>query len=174
MDWILVGQIFTLSFGAAGFVALIISLLRGRRPIVLPEPQKIDMPQIPDYSMLMKSMNERLNALEIEIPGKVLRTIQGNTATMKGELAEHIAYLKLHSHYDRLVALGSVVDFIGIKFDTDRQSEDGHIDFIDIKTGKHSRLSQEQMKTKRLVQGGRTNFLKVKVTTESGAKPDAD
>ena len=93
---------------------------------------------------------------------------------MKGELAEHIAYLKLHSHYDRLIALGSVVDFIGIKFDKDRNSEDGHIDFIDIKTGKHSRLSQEQMKTKRLVEGGRTNFMKVKITTDSGAKANAD
>ncbi|NOQ49096.1 MAG: hypothetical protein GQ553_00305 [Nitrosomonadaceae bacterium] len=167
-------QIFVLSFGVFGFVALIISLLRGRRPIILPEPQKIDMPHIPDYSMLMQSLSERLTTLETEIPGKVLRTIQGNTATMKGELAEHISYLKLHSVYDRLIPLGSVVDFIGIKFDKDRESEDGHIDFIDIKTGKHSRLSQEQMKTRRLVQGGRTNFLKVKITTDPGVKSDAD
>ena len=115
-----------------------------------------------------------MSALETDMPQKVLRTIQGNTATMKGELAEHISYLKLHSVYDRLIPLGSVVDFIGIKFDKDRESEDGHIDFIDIKTGKHSRLSQEQMKTKRLVQGGRTNFLKVKVTTDPGVKVNAD
>ena len=167
-------QIFVLSFGVFGFVALIISLLRGRRPIVLPEPQKIEIPQIPDYTISLADLNARMSALETDMPQKVLRTIQGNTATMKGELAEHISYLKLHSVYDRLIPLGSVVDFIGIKFDKDRESEDGHIDFIDIKTGKHSRLSQEQMKTKRLVQGGRTNFLKVKVTTESGVKPDAD
>lgn len=174
MDWNFAGQIFSLSFGVAGFVALIISILRGRRPIVVSDPPKIEMPRIPDYSMLMQSMNERLSALELEMPQKILRTIQGNTATMKGELAEHIAYLKLHSHYDRLIAVGSVIDFIGIKFDKDRQSEDGHVDFIDIKTGKHSRLSQEQVKTKRLVQGGRTNFLKVKVTTDPGVKSDED
>ena len=167
-------QIFVLSFGVFGFVALIISLLRGRRPIVLPEPQKIEIPQIPDYTISLADLNARMSALETDMPQKVLRTIQGNTATMKGELAEHISYLKLHSVYDRLIPLGSVVDFIGIKFDKDRESEDGHIDFIDIKTGKHSRLSQEQMKTKRLVQGGRTNFLKVKVTTDPGVKVNAD
>jgi predicted Holliday junction resolvase-like endonuclease len=132
------------------------------------------MPQIPDYTVSLSDLNNRMATIESDMPGKVLRTIQGNTATMKGELAEHIAYLKLHSHYDRLIALGSVVDFIGIKFDKDRESEDGHIDFIDIKTGRHSRLSQEQMKTKRLVQGGRTNFLKVKITTDPGVKPNAD
>lgn len=173
MDWSLAGQIFILCFGAAGFVALIISILRSRRPIVVsgPEPEKIT---IPDYTISLADLNARMSALETDMPQKVLRTIQGNTATMKGELAEHISYLKLHSVYDRLIPLGSVVDFIGIKFDKDRESEDGHIDFIDIKTGKHSRLSQEQMKTKRLVQGGRTNFLKVKVTTDPGVKVNAD
>lgn len=174
MDWTLAGQIFSLCFGAAGFVALIVSIIRSRRPIVVsgPEPQQIT---IPDYSVTLDNLGRRMSSLETDLPVRVLRTIQGNTATMKGELAEHIAYLKLHSHYDRLIALGSVVDFIGIKFDKDRESEDGHIDFIDIKTGKHSRLSQEQMRTKRLVEGGRTNFLKVKITTDPGAKvTDAD
>lgn len=174
MDWSLVGQIFTLCFGVAGFVAFIISILRSRRPIVLPEPPKVEFPQIPDYSVNIRYLSDRVSSLENELPQKVLRTIQGNTATMKGELAEHISYLKLHSQYDRLVPLGSVVDFIGIRFDTDRQSEDGHIDFIDIKTGKHSRLNQEQVKTKRLVEGGRTRFLKVKITTDPGAKTNAD
>ena len=174
MDWTLAGQIFSLCFGAAGFVALIVSIIRSRRPIVVsgPEPQQIT---IPDYSVTLDNLGRRMSTLESELPGRVLRTIQGNTATMKGELAEHISYLKLHSVYDRLIPLGSVVDFIGVVFDTDKESEDGHIDFIDIKTGKHSRLSQEQMRVRRIVQEGRTRFLKIKVTTDPGAKvADAD
>ncbi len=172
MDWNTIWQIFVLAFGVLGGVSVIYSVLR--RPIVISEPQQLPEITIPDYTTNLRYLGDRINELEADLPQRVLRTIQGNTATMKGELAEHIAYLKLHSHYDRLIALGSVVDFIGIKFDKDRNSEDGHIDFIDIKTGKHSRLSQEQMKTKRLVEGGRTNFMKVKITTDSGAKANAD
>ena len=168
MDWNFLGQLALFLFGATGFVALLISIIRSRRPIVISAPEKeID---IPDYTVILRHLSDRITELESGLPQKVLKTIQGNTATMKGELAEHISYLKLHSQYDRLIPLGSVVDFIGIKFDQNRSSEDGHIDFIDIKTGKHSRLSQEQIKTKRIAQDGRTRFLKVKITTDPGAK----
>ena len=114
-----------------------------------------------------------------DLPQRVLKSIQGNTATLKGDLAEHVAYLKLAANYDRLIPLGSVVDFVGIRFDTTRQAVDGVIDFIDIKTGRHSRLSQEQMKVKRLILGGRTAFLKVKINTDykqpdPGVENDAD
>lgn len=167
MDWTLVAQILTVIFGVTGWLYLLRSIKQGQHPVVLPEQPPI---HIPDYSMILQSMSERIATIEDEMPNKVLRSIQGNTATMKGELAEHISYLKLHSQYDRLIPVGSVVDFIGIKFDKDRSSDDGHIDFIDIKTGKHSRLSQEQIRTKRIAQDGRTRFLKVKITTDSGAK----
>ena len=153
MDWTLAGQIFSLCFGAAGFVALIISLLRSRRPTRISEPD-------------IDGLTQAIELLKSELPQKVLKSIQGNTATLKGDLAEHVAYLKLASDYDRLIPLGSVVDFVGIRFDSTRQAVDGIIDFIDIKTGKHSRLSQEQMKVKRLILGGRTAFLKIKINTD--------
>jgi len=127
--------------------------MRSRRPIVVSEPD-------------INGLTQAVELLKSELPQRVLKSIQGNTATLKGDLAEHVAYLKLASDYDRLIPLGSVVDFVGIRFDSTRQAVDGVIDFIDIKTGKHSRLSQEQMKVKRLILGGRTAFLKVKISTD--------
>lgn len=114
-----------------------------------------------------------INADIRQLPTKILHAVQGSTANIKGAVAEHISYLNLASKYDRLVPLGSVVDFIGINFDSDRTEEDGRIDFIDIKTGKYSRLTQEQAKLKRLVLGGRVAFLKVKVSTDCEAPHEA-
>jgi len=104
-----------------------------------------------------------------QLPTKILQVVQGSTANIKGAVAEHISYLNLASKYDRLIPLGSTVDFIGINFDSSRAEEDGRVDFIDIKTGKYSRLTQEQAKLKRLILGGRVAFLKVKVSTDCEA-----
>lgn len=114
-----------------------------------------------------------INAEVRQLPSKILHTVQGSTANIKGAVAEHISYLKLASQYDRLIPLGSIVDFIGINFDSTRTKEDGRVDFIDIKTGKYSRLTQEQAKLKRVILGGRVAFLKVKISTDCEA-PDAN
>ena len=99
------------------------------------------------------------------MPKKVLHALKSSTSNIRGSVAEHISYLKLSADYDRLIPVGSVIDFIGIKFDSKKESFDGHIDFIDIKTGK-SRLTADQMRVKRLAEGGRTRFIKVKVNTD--------
>ena len=114
-----------------------------------------------------------INADIRQLPTKILHAVQGSTANIKGAVAEHISYLTLASKYDRLVPLGSVVDFIGINFDSDNTEEDGRVDFIDIKTGKYSRLTREQAKLKRLILGGRVAFLKVKVSTDCEAPHEA-
>lgn len=162
--------IYWISFIAAalggGVLGAIVTSLLVKRPRPVSEPG-------------FEKLSKTVDSLKTELPQKVLKSIQGNTATLKGDLAEHVAYLKLASQYDRLIPLGSVVDFIGIRFDTTRQATDGTIDFIDIKTGKHSRLSQEQMKVKRLILGHRTAFMKVKINTDyqqpdPGVDKDAD
>lgn len=111
------------------------------------------------------------------MPKKVLQALKSSTSNIRGSVAEHISYLKLSADYDRLIPVGSVIDFIGIKFDSKKESFDGHIDFIDIKTGK-SRLTADQMRVKRLAEGGRTRFIKVKVNTDCqhsiGEEPDED
>jgi predicted Holliday junction resolvase-like endonuclease len=84
---------------------------------------------------------------------------------MKGAMAEHIAFLQLSSQYDRLIPIGDVVDFIGIKFDTKKDSFDGAIHFIEVKTG-GGRLTHDQIRVKRIANGGRTKFIKVKINTD--------
>jgi predicted Holliday junction resolvase-like endonuclease len=111
-----------------------------------------------------------------QLPNKLLQALKSSTSNIRGAMAEHISFLKLSSDYDRLIPIGNVVDFIGIKFDSKKETFDGHIDFIDIKTGK-SRLTQDQMKVKRLADGGRTRFVKVKINTDATVveePPDED
>ena len=126
--------------------------------------------QPPTIHMDLGSINADIR----QLPAKILHAVQGSTANIKGAVAEHISYLKLASQYDRLVPLGSIVDFIGINFDSSRTKEDGRVDFIDIKTGKYSRLTQEQAKLKKLILGGRVAFLKVKITTDCEAPKNED
>jgi predicted Holliday junction resolvase-like endonuclease len=120
--------------------------------------------------------NEQLKKELAQLPNKLLQALKSSTSNIRGAMAEHISFLKLSSDYDRLIPIGNVVDFIGIKFDTKKESFDGHIDFIDIKTGK-SRLTQDQMKVKRLADGGRTRFVKIKINTDATVPqepPDED
>jgi predicted Holliday junction resolvase-like endonuclease len=152
--------IFAIGASIFGVCSLIYALTR-QQPRVVIQPSS-------DYDSVKKDM-----AL---LPNKVLQALKSSTSNIRGSMAEHISFLKLSSDYDRLIPIGNVIDFIGIKFDSKSESFDGHIDFIDIKTGK-SRLTQDQMKVKRLAEGGRTRFVKVKINTDSsiiGEEPNAD
>lgn len=108
---------------------------------------------------LISSVDKHLR----EVPGAVLRSIQGDLNHMKGTVAEHISYLQLNSAYDRLLPFNSIVDFIGIKFP--RGKDPGTLDFIDIKTG-NARLSPEQSKLRKLIDHKHINFVVVKITTD--------
>lgn len=147
MDWIL---LIGIGGGIIGLLGLVYGLVR-RQPRVVVQ-------QASEASILRQEM--------AAIPNKVLQALKSSTSNIRGSMAEHISFLKLSSDYDRLIPIGNVVDFIGIKFDTKKETFDGHIDFIDIKTGK-SRLTADQMKVKRLAEGGRTRFIKVKINTDS-------
>ena len=110
--------------------------------------------------------SQKLEQMLAAMPNKLLQALKSSTSNLRGAMAEHISFLKLASDYDRLIPIGNVVDFIGIKFDSKKDTFDGHIDFIDIKTGK-SRLTQDQMKVKRLADSGRTRFVKIKINTDA-------
>ena len=43
--------------------------------------------------------------------------------------------------------------------------EDGHIDFIEVKTGTRSRLSDDQVGLKKIIKDKHINFIKLKVDT---------
>ena len=108
---------------------------------------------------------EQLHNIISEMPDKILKSITSSTNTKKGALGELIGYLELRASYDRIIPLGNIVDFIGIKFKT--KDEEGCVDFIDIKTGKSARLSKDQKELQFLIENKSINFLKIKVESET-------
>lgn len=108
---------------------------------------------------------EQLHNIISEIPEKILKSITSSTNTKKGALGELIGYLELKASYDRIIPLGNIVDFVGIKFKT--EDKEGCVDFIDIKTGKSARLSRDQKELQLLIENKNINFLKIKVESET-------
>jgi hypothetical protein len=171
MEWALIGA------GVLGVIGLVVMLgLLVRRLNELaqkptPEPVHIPPPQV----------NVNLSPLEDAIKGiptKVLQSIQSSTNTKKGALGELIGYIQLEAEYDRIIPLGNIVDFMCIKFPKqlpDGIIDMGQVDFVDIKTGKSSRLSKDQRELQKLIKDKRVNFVKLKVDTQSSAgKSEAD
>ncbi|MDO8429596.1 MAG: Holliday junction resolvase-like protein [Candidatus Daviesbacteria bacterium] len=94
-----------------------------------------------------------------DLPTRVLQTIQGSINPQKGKMAELLTYAELRYDYDRIVPLGWPIDFIGIK-NNDR------IDFIEVKSGDHSLLTEEEKHIKNLIQTGRVHFRLIRVREE--------
>ena len=159
MEWV-----YVLAIVVCGYVLTrdIIVLIRKRKltqpPITLPP---IPTPQV---NVNLKPLQDSIDSL----PNKVLQSITSSSNTHKGALGELIGYLQLRASYDRIIPLGNIVDFVCIKFPDD--TIDGHIDFIDIKTGEYSRLSKEQRALQKLIEAKQINFIKLKVDTASENK----
>jgi predicted Holliday junction resolvase-like endonuclease len=111
----------------------------------------------------LTEMEDRIDAL----PNKVLESINGSISNQKGKLAELIAYVNLKAGYDKVIPLGNIVDFIGIRFPT--ENDPGTFDFIDVKNGKSARLSEDQKQLQKLIQSQSIQFLKIKITTDNVA-----
>src|SRR5688572_12748153 len=86
-----------------------------------------------------------------DLPSRVLSTIQGSINPQKGKMAELLTYAELRYDYDRIIPLGQPVDFIGIK-------NNQAIDFIEIKSGNFSTLTEEEKHIKNLIASGQVNF----------------
>ena len=94
-----------------------------------------------------------------DLPAKVLQVIQGSINPQKGRMAELLTYAELRYDYDRVIPLGSPVDFIGIK-------NGERIDFIEIKSGLNYILTDEEKHIKNLITQGKINFRLIKITEE--------
>jgi len=94
-----------------------------------------------------------------DLPAKVLQVIQGSINPQKGKMAELLTYAELRYDYDRIIPLGSPIDFIGIK-------NNERIDFIEVKSGITYLLTDEEKHIKNLIATGRVNFRLIKVTEE--------
>lgn len=99
------------------------------------------------------------------IPNKVLQSIVSKNNNYRGDLGELVSFLKLGSIYDRVIPINNLADFIGIKFPT--ETEEGRIDFIDVKTGKAS-LSKDQKILKKLIEDKKINFVKFRIDINTG------
>lgn len=153
--------------GIIGFIIVLVYLTKrldalSKRP--QPEPQILS----PQVNVNLQPLEEAIRA----IPTKVLQSIQSSTNTKKGALGELIGYIQLEAEYDRIIPLGNIVDFMCIKFPKqlpDGIIDMGQVDFVDIKTGKSSRLSKDQRELQKLIKDKRVNFVKLKVDTQTSA-----
>lgn len=141
-------------------------LLRTKPNIQSQEQHQENNPQL----YVSTVTHDRLTDMESRIddlPNKVLASINGSISNQKGKLAELIAYVNLKAGYDKVIPLGNIVDFIGIRFPSDKDA--GTFDFIDIKNGKSARLSEDQKQLQKLIKTNNIQFLKVKIITDNVA-----
>jgi predicted Holliday junction resolvase-like endonuclease len=112
---------------------------------------------------LQNNQSQQIASLDV-LPTKVLRTIQGSVNSTTGKMGELVKFIELQRMYDRLIPVGSIVDFIGVSFPAD--DKPGTVAFIDVKTGKRAVLSKEQKILKNLIDKKLITFNVVKVEVE--------
>lgn len=93
------------------------------------------------------------------LPARVLATIQGSINPQKGKVAELLTYAELRYDYDKIIPLGSPVDFVGIKHGE-------KIDFIEVKSG-GAVLSADEKEIRKLIAEGKVNFRLITVKEAS-------
>lgn len=123
------------------FIAYLLGRLHGKKPADIPT----------DLIDLYKGLQD--------LPAKVLQVIQGSINPQKGKMAELLTYAELRYDYDRIIPLGWPIDFIGIK-------NNERIDFIEVKSGQSSILTDEEKHIKNLIAGGHIHFRLIKVSEE--------
>lgn len=147
--------LFVLTILNIGAVVLIYKLLNKKAPV---QQVSVDLSSVFN---LLGQHSQKLTAEMKTIPESVLTSINGSSNTHKGKLGELIGYLSLKAEYDRIIPLGSIVDFMCIKFP--RGDDPGKLVFIDVKTGKSARLSPDQRILKKLIQDKVIEFRKLDV-----------
>jgi len=136
-------------------------------------PPQIEMPPVHvDATVDTTEIRQHLEELKQTIPEYVMQSLTGTANTQKGKLGEIIGYLSLKAEYDRIIPLGTIVDFLAIKFPMDENP--GYIDLIDIKTGKAARLSPDQRKLRDLVKEKKINFKTIKIDNVEGLQDELD
>ncbi len=143
-------------------VLLIFSLKHSVKKWAKSQIEATPLPSIPppQVNVNLKPLQDAMEGL----PNKVLQSITSSSNTHKGVLGELIGYLQLRASYDRIIPLGNIVDIVAIKFpDTDSE---GHIDFIDVKTGGRCRLSKDQQTLQKLVKEKKINFVRLVVNLQ--------
>lgn len=124
------------------------------------EQQKPVQPPAPQIIVNLKPLEDKI----AELPNKVLQSVQGSINANKGAIGELIGYIQLRASYDRIIPLGNIVDFVCLDFPTEHS--DGKIIFVDVKNGKHARLSKDQKILKKIINSKNIEFLELKVSIQ--------
>ena len=139
---------------AIAFILLLIIL------VLLFRQRKAEAPDTAELEAKLKyalasadSVKEIQDSLK-DLPKDVLTSITRSQGTRSGKLNELLATLEL-TKYDRLIYLGSPIDFIGIDY------EKG-IDFIEVKSGRE-RFSDDEIKLKDLIDCKMVNYVPLSV-----------
>lgn len=123
----------------------------------------------PITAQLQQHTSQIKSELE-QLPDDILRTLTGSANTHKGKLGELIGYITLKAEYDKIIPLGTIVDFMAIRFGT--ESQQGTVDFLDIKTGDNARLNKDQRALKNLIAEKKIRFRTIKIDTIDGMPDD--
>ncbi len=127
-----------------------------KTPPVIPQIGRADL----------RDLETRILSRLSSLPSDVVISVTNTANTHKGKLGELVGYVSIKGEYDRIIPLGNIVDFIGIKFPT--STTPGRIDFIDIKTGSAARLSREQSQLKKLLVSKAVSFRTVRIDDIEG------
>jgi len=149
-------------------VLWLLSLLILAKKRVLPVPPT-DLKPLLDQLEINRAAAQK-NA--DQLPGAVLQAMNGSLNGHKGKIGEMIGYITLKAQYDRVIPLGSIVDFVGIRFPNG--NDPGCVHFIDIKTGDGARLSKDQKHLKTLLTKGNVSFQTVRIDTVEGFTDEED
>lgn len=132
-------------------IAYLIGRLQSRKP-------SGEIPQDFKSEMTQASLIDLYKQVE-GLPLRILQTIQGSINPQKGKMAELLTYAELRYDYDRIIPLGWPIDFIGIKNGL-------RIDFIEVKSGDNSVLTEEEKHIKNLIAQGLVHFRLIRITED--------
>ena len=106
------------------------------------------------YALASADSVKQIQELLKDLPKDVLTSITRSQGTRSGKLNELLATLEL-TKYDRLIYLGSPIDFIGIDYERG-------VDFIEVKSGRE-RFSDDEIKLKDLIECKMVNYVPLSV-----------
>jgi predicted Holliday junction resolvase-like endonuclease len=133
-------------------LAIIIILLFRQRKTEKPDTEELEAKL--KYALASSDSVKEIREMLEELPKDVLTSITRSQGTRSGKLNELLATLEL-TKYDRLIYLGTPIDFIGIDFERG-------IDFIEVKSGRE-RFSDDEIKLKDLVECKMVNYVPLSV-----------
>ncbi|MEK7353861.1 MAG: Holliday junction resolvase-like protein [Chloroflexota bacterium] len=136
------------------FILLLIILVLLFRQRKAEAPDTAELEAKLGFALASAESVKEIQELLKDLPKDVLTSITRSQGTRSGKLNELLATLEL-TKYDRLIYLGSPIDFIGIDYARG-------IDFIEVKSGK-SRFSEDELKLKDLIECKMVNYVPLSV-----------